>query len=82
MGNGTDTAEVEAEHARLHPAEPRKLEVTKSDFHDGRFGSEADIRLALVDVRYSPKSGHCGASVGCPLSATSRHQSRNAAAKI
>jgi hypothetical protein len=25
---------------------------------DVRYGSKADIGLALVDVRYSPKSGH------------------------
>jgi hypothetical protein len=42
----------------LHPAEPRKLEVTKSDFHNVRFGSKADIPTGLSDVRFTPKSGH------------------------
>jgi hypothetical protein len=32
-----------------------------------RFGSKADIGLASVDVRYSPESGHCQATVGCPF---------------
>jgi hypothetical protein len=34
-----------------------------------RFGSKADIGLAPVDVRYSPKSGHSSALIKRPLSA-------------
>jgi hypothetical protein len=31
--------------------------------------------LALVDVRFTPKSGHCLPTVGCLLSAKSGHTS-------
>jgi hypothetical protein len=36
-----------------------------------RFGSKADIGLAAADVRFTPKSGHCRARLGCPLGAKS-----------
>jgi hypothetical protein len=32
-----------------------------------RFGSKADIGLAPADVRFTPKSGHCRTTLGCPL---------------
>jgi hypothetical protein len=44
--------------------------VTLAGF-DVRFGSEADIGLAVVDVRFTPKSGHCRTTLGCPLCAKS-----------
>jgi hypothetical protein len=37
-----------------------------------RSGSKADIGLAPVDVRYSPKSGHGRVLAECPLCAKSR----------
>jgi len=45
------------------------LEVVKLALSNVRFGSQADIGLTPVDVRYSPKSGHWRTSVGCPLCA-------------
>ena len=36
-----------------------------------RFGSLADIGEGFRDVRFTPKSGHSSARVGCPLSAKS-----------
>jgi hypothetical protein len=38
-----------------------------------RLGSKTDIGLAPIDVRFTPKSGHCRATVGCPLCAISEH---------
>jgi hypothetical protein len=40
---------------------------------DVRFGSLADITMAIRDVRLTPKSGHARLGDGCPLSANSRH---------
>src|SRR6516165_2321587 len=40
-----------------------------------RDGSKADIGLAPVDVRFTPKSGHCRPRLECPLCAKSRHRS-------
>jgi hypothetical protein len=40
---------------------------------DVRFGSRTDIEAQLPDVRFTPESGHCGATVGCPLCAKSGH---------
>jgi len=42
---------------------------------DFRFGSKADIGLALVHVRFTPESGHQLSALGCPLSARSGHRS-------
>jgi len=36
-----------------------------------RFGSKADIAARSCDVRFTPKSGHCGARLACPLCAKS-----------
>jgi hypothetical protein len=36
-----------------------------------RFGSKADIGLASIDVRFTPKSGHRLTEFECPLCATS-----------
>jgi hypothetical protein len=58
----------------LHPAEPRKREVTKSDFHNVRYGSQADILVLKYDVCFTSKSGHWRTRAGCPLCATSGHQ--------
>src|SRR6516162_580590 len=41
---------------------------------DFRFGSKADIGLAPVDVRSTPKSGHQRSEYRCPLCAKSRHR--------
>src|SRR5262249_31841312 len=38
-----------------------------------RFGSKADIAARPVDVRFTPKSRHCGARLACPLRAKSGH---------
>jgi hypothetical protein len=38
---------------------------------DFRFGSKADMGLSLIDVRFTPKSGHCSTPVECPLCANS-----------
>jgi len=37
------------------------------------FGSKADIEAHSCDVRFTPKSGHCGARLACPLCAKSGH---------
>jgi hypothetical protein len=34
---------------------------------DVRFGSKADMARSNFDVRFTPESGHCQATVGCPL---------------
>src|SRR6516225_9002918 len=36
---------------------------------DVRFGSKADVHPPSGDVRFAPKSGHCGAGLACPLCA-------------
>jgi hypothetical protein len=36
---------------------------------DVRFGSQADILAIGCDIRFTPKSGHSEATVGCPLCA-------------
>ena len=41
-----------------------------------RFGSKADIGLSPVDVRFTPRSGHCRTTLGCPLCAISGHRLR------
>ena len=38
-----------------------------------RFGSKADIEARPLDVRFTPKSGHCLARLECPLCANRRH---------
>jgi hypothetical protein len=40
---------------------------------DVRYGSKADIAPVKCDVRFTPKSGHCRTTLGCPLCAKSRH---------
>jgi hypothetical protein len=45
----------------------------QSQAADVRFGSKADIGLPVIDVRYSPKSGHQLSALGCPLCAKSGH---------
>jgi len=46
-----------------------------------RFGSLADVGARSINVRFTPKSGHHRAPLGCPLSAKSR-QSRAAVSVI
>jgi hypothetical protein len=36
-----------------------------------RFGSKADMTGRICNVRFTPESGHCGVTVGCPLCAKS-----------
>jgi hypothetical protein len=38
-----------------------------------RFGSKADMGLPLIDVRFTPKSGHWNSIDECPLCAKSGH---------
>jgi hypothetical protein len=38
-----------------------------------RFGSKADIRRCLLNVRFAPESGHRPTRRACPLSANKRH---------
>jgi hypothetical protein len=38
-----------------------------------RFGSKADIASVKLDVRFTPKSGHCRATGACPLCAKRGH---------
>jgi hypothetical protein len=40
---------------------------------DVRFGSKADMAKCETNVRFTPKSGHALSTLGCPLSAKSRH---------
>jgi hypothetical protein len=40
---------------------------------DVRFASKTDIASCNLDVRFTPKSGHCWATARCPLSANSGH---------
>jgi hypothetical protein len=46
--------------------------VQQSRKADVRFGSKADVTLLNFDVRFTPKSGHGRAALGCPLCANSR----------
>src|SRR6516225_9688357 len=39
-------------------------------------GSGTDITAPLINVRFTPKSEHCGARLTCPLCAKSRHSGR------
>jgi len=45
-----------------------------ADATDVRFGSLADIRADMRDVRFTPESGHSSERVGCPLSASSGYK--------
>jgi len=38
-----------------------------------RFGSKGDMVAVLIDVRFTPKSGHRNSLAGCLLCAKSRH---------
>jgi hypothetical protein len=40
-----------------------------------RFGPLADIAGCLIDVRFTPESGHRLSALGCPLSANKGHRS-------
>ena len=41
--------------------------MPKASHANVRFGSKADIAARLSDTRFTPKSGHWRAIVGCPL---------------
>jgi hypothetical protein len=49
---------------------------------DVRFGSKADIAAPPTNVRFTPKSGHCGARLACPLCANSGHSATCSAGKL
>ena len=44
---------------------------------DARFGSLADISGVLIDVRFTPESGHRRTRPPCPPCATSGHQTNS-----
>jgi hypothetical protein len=54
---------------------PRRIDADQSHAFSSiinvRFGSKADMRLLNYDVRFTPKSGHRQARLGCPLCAIS-----------
>jgi len=41
-----------------------------------RFGSQADMAGRVCNVRFTPRSGHCRTTLGCPLCAKNGHQAR------
>jgi hypothetical protein len=45
-------------------------------------GSKADIEARPFDVRFTPESGHCRATIGCPLCAKSGLALQQYAARI
>jgi hypothetical protein len=47
-----------------------------------RFGSKADIGSPLIDVRFTPKSGHCGARLDVTGAIAPLHRARTASSKI
>jgi hypothetical protein len=47
-----------------------------------RYGSLADIRERIRDVRFTPKSGHSPTAVLCPRSATSEFVETDAVEKL
>jgi len=49
------------------------LEVVRLALGNVCFGSKADIEAPRPDVRFTPKSRHCGARLACPLCAKSGH---------
>jgi hypothetical protein len=50
------------------------LEVVKMALSNVCFGSEADIEAHQTHVRFTPKSGHCRTTLGCPLWVNSGHR--------
>jgi hypothetical protein len=46
----------------------RRIDTPYEGRADVSFGSKADILRGLRDVRFTPKSGHCRTTLGCPLS--------------
>jgi hypothetical protein len=44
-----------------------RLEVVKTALSNVRFGSKADISVVVIDVRFTPESGHRSARRQCPL---------------
>jgi hypothetical protein len=63
------------EGRRLNPLFRRAVScLTTISGLNVRFGSKAEIEAPPPNVCFTPKSGHCRATVGCPLCATSRYQ--------
>jgi hypothetical protein len=54
-----------------------RLEVVKTALSNVRFGSKADISVVVIDVRFTPESGHRSARRQCPLCAKSGLMHRN-----
>jgi hypothetical protein len=63
------------------PGHTITLEVVRSILRNVRFGSKADILAVSRHVRFTPKSGHRRATVGCPVSANKRHRAPYSKAK-
>ena len=59
-------------HQHFFIADRSKFEVL-----DFRNGSEADIEAPPINVRFTPKSGHCLSVSGRPLCANSGHHATN-----
>jgi hypothetical protein len=51
---------------------PPKADI-ETQSPDVRFGSKADIARHQLNVRFTPKSGHPAAPLGCALCANSGH---------
>jgi hypothetical protein len=47
--------------------------LQKSSTAHVSYGSQAEVKAFHINVRFTPKSGHCRATVGCPLCAKSGH---------
>jgi hypothetical protein len=55
----------------LPPQQAQEKPCSVELLDDVRFGSKADMGLSLIDVRFTPKSGHRSARWQCPLCANS-----------
>jgi len=58
-----------AEMSFLEPAAHSRVRIGNV-----RFGSKADIWTCVMDVRFTPESGHFRKRLRCPLSAKSGHR--------
>jgi hypothetical protein len=47
--------------------QPAALCITRIFGWYVRFGSKADMAACPINVRFTPKSGHCRTTLGCPL---------------
>jgi hypothetical protein len=72
MGCAIDTANAEWRRIKKYRFDAVLLFDASRNLHV-RNGSKADIASGPRDVRFTSKSGHCRAALGCPLCAKSRH---------